>query len=302
MIDAGKKMNSGLKKDSICRRYSMNNAKQVNYVRWFEDLNSEDVGEVGGKNASLGEMVRALKKKHILVPDGFATTTTAYWAFIKKNQLQDKIIKRLKAYQQKEASLQKTGQAIRDLFKQGEMPEDVSQAITAAYKDLADRYEAKDVDVAARSSATAEDMPEASFAGQQESFLNVSGTDALLAACQKCMASLFTDRAIAYREEKGFEHMKVALSVGVQKDGPFRSGRFRGIVHPGHGFRISGCGSDQRGMGPWRELWFRGRSTRISTRFSSHFWKRTASIRSLKKHGVPRKRKWCMPKPGPPKT
>jgi pyruvate,water dikinase len=195
----------------------MNKAKQDNYVRWFEDLNSEDVGLVGGKNASLGEMVRALKNKNILVPDGFATTTKAYRAFIKKNQLQDKITKLLKKYQKKETSLKKTGQAIRNLFKQGEMPEDVSQAISSAYKDLAERYDAKDVDVAARSSATAEDMPDASFAGQQESFLNVTGTDALLAACKKCMASLFTDRAIAYREEKGFEHMKVALSVGVQK-------------------------------------------------------------------------------------
>jgi pyruvate, water dikinase len=195
----------------------MSNAKQDNYVRWFEDLNAEDVGQVGGKNASLGEMVRALKQKDILVPDGFATTTTAYRAFIEKNQMQDKITKLLKSYQQKEASLKKTGQAIRGLFRQGEMPDDVAQAICAAYKELAGRYDVKDVDVAARSSATAEDMPEASFAGQQESFLNVTGTDALLAACKKCLASLFTDRAIAYREEKGFEHMKVALSVGVQK-------------------------------------------------------------------------------------
>ncbi len=153
----------------------MNTAKQDNYVRWFEDLNSEDVGLVGGKNASLGEMDGALKNKNILVPEGFATTTTAYRAFIKKNQLQDKITKLLKGYQKKEASLKKTGQAILDLFKQGEMPEDVSQAISSAYEDLAERYDTKDVDVAARSSATAEDMPEASFAGQQESFLNVSG-------------------------------------------------------------------------------------------------------------------------------
>lgn len=195
----------------------MNTAKQDNYVRWFEDLNSEDVGRVGGKNASLGEMVRALKKKDIRVPDGFATTTTAFWAFIEKNQLQDKITKLLKTYQQKEASLQKTGQAIRDLFKQGEMPEDVAQAIFSAYKDLAGRYNVKEVDVAARSSATAEDMPKASFAGQQESFLNVTGEKALLTACKKCFASLFTDRAISYREEKGFDHLKVALSVGVQK-------------------------------------------------------------------------------------
>ncbi|MDT8379348.1 MAG: phosphoenolpyruvate synthase [Desulfotignum sp.] len=195
----------------------MNTAKQDKYVIWFEDLNSKDVGQVGGKNASLCEMVRALKKKDIFVPDGFATTTKAFWAFIEKNQMKDRITKLLKAYQQKETSLQKTGQAIRDLFKQGEMPEDVVQAISSAYKALSERYDAKDVDVAARSSATAEDMPDASFAGQQESFLNVTGTKALLAACKKCMASLFTDRAIAYREEKGFEHMKVALSVGVQK-------------------------------------------------------------------------------------
>jgi pyruvate, water dikinase len=190
---------------------------QNRYVRWFAELSSADLAQVGGKNASLGEMVSTLKQKDVNVPDGFATTTEAYRAFLEKNQLQDRLTALLKDHQQQKTSLKETGRSIRDLFMEGRMPEPVAHAIREAYRELGKRYNATDVDVAARSSATAEDMPEASFAGQQESFLNVTGEEALLQVCKKCFASLFTDRAIAYREEKGFEHMKVALSVGVQK-------------------------------------------------------------------------------------
>ncbi|SDB33544.1 phosphoenolpyruvate synthase [Desulfonatronum thiosulfatophilum] len=195
----------------------MNESRQDGYIRWFDDLSSNDVALVGGKNASLGEMITSLKEKDIRVPDGFATTTKAYRAFLAENDIEDRIKGLLGEYQQGKASLKDTGRSIRDLFKQGKMPGDVAEAIREAYRELGKRYDATDVDVAARSSATAEDMPEASFAGQQESYLNVTGEDDLLKVCQKCFASLFTNRAISYREEKGFEHMKVALSVGIQK-------------------------------------------------------------------------------------
>ncbi|GAB6058004.1 phosphoenolpyruvate synthase [Desulfonatronum parangueonense] len=195
----------------------MNESRQDGYVRWFDDLSSNDVPQVGGKNASLGEMIMALKEKDIRVPDGFATTTKAYRAFLAENDIEDRIKELLGEYQQGKSSLKDTGQSIRDLFKQGEMPAEVAESIRDAYRELGKRYDATDVDVAARSSATAEDMPEASFAGQQESYLNVTGEDDLLEVCKKCFASLFTNRAISYREEQGFEHMKVALSVGIQK-------------------------------------------------------------------------------------
>jgi pyruvate,water dikinase len=185
-------------------------------IRWFENLCVDDVPVVGGKNASLGEMIRSLKKEDIRVPDGFATTAEAYREFLHTNDLDQKIRSLLDDLQSGKQPLEKTGKAIRRLFARATFPDNVAQAIGEAYNRLAGRYE-EDVDVAARSSATAEDLPEASFAGQQETFLNVTGVDELLEACRKCYASLFTDRAISYRQEKGFDHMKVALSVGVQK-------------------------------------------------------------------------------------
>jgi pyruvate,water dikinase len=192
-------------------------AKENNYIRWFETLNSKDVPVVGGKNASLGEMIRRLKKEGIRVPDGFATTAKAYWEFLEANDLKGKIQSYLEEMEDGKRPLEKTGKSIRDLFLKGHFPEEIAEAIQNAYMELCKRYDTEEVDVAVRSSATAEDLPEASFAGQQETFLNVSGEEELLEACRKCYASLFTDRAIAYREEKGFDHMKVALSVGVQK-------------------------------------------------------------------------------------
>lgn len=187
------------------------------YIRWFENLGSDDVPVVGGKNASLGEMIRVLKDEGIRVPDGFATTADAYWAFLEANDITEKIRSHLEDLQSGDASLQRVGKMIRRLFRHGNSPEDIAEAIRKAYHELCARYEVDEVDVAVRSSATAEDLPEASFAGQQETFLNVTGEKELLEACRKCYASLFTDRAISYREEQGFDHMKVALSVGVQK-------------------------------------------------------------------------------------
>ena len=187
------------------------------YVRWFDTLNNTDVPLVGGKNASLGEMVRTLKDQGIPVPHGFATTATAYGEFLKANNLSGKIEALLKDWRQGAKSLEETGKAIRRLFLRSQYPQEIAAAISIAYHELGRRYNVSDVDVAVRSSATAEDLPDASFAGQQESFLNVTGDQELMEACRRCYASLFTDRAMVYRQEKGFDHLRVALSIGVQK-------------------------------------------------------------------------------------
>jgi len=187
------------------------------YIRWMEELSSDDVGIVGGKNASLGEMISALKERNIRVPGGFATTAEAYRVFIDENDLKKSIKSELKSFLEEDQSLEKTGKAIRKLFVKSDFPQAIDKEIAEAYRELCDREGKSEVDVAVRSSATAEDLPEASFAGQQETFLNISGEEELLEACRKCFASLFTDRAISYREEKGFDHLEVALSVGVQK-------------------------------------------------------------------------------------
>jgi pyruvate,water dikinase len=187
------------------------------YVRWFETLNNTDVSLVGGKNASLGELVHTLKDQGIPVPHGFATTALAYREFLKVNNLGPKIEALLKDWHQGAKSLVETGKAIRRLFLRSQYPQEITAAISLAYHELSRRYNVNDVDVAVRSSATAEDLPDASFAGQQESFLNVTGDHELIEACRRCYASLFTDRAMAYRHEKGFDHLRVALSIGVQK-------------------------------------------------------------------------------------
>jgi len=187
------------------------------YVRWLDNLTNDDVPVVGGKNASLGEMIGALKEEGVRVPGGFATTADAYRKFLEANELDDKLKSQLDKLNSEEQPLDKTGKAIRQMIRSGAFPESIAEAIRGAYREMADRYETDDVAVAVRSSATAEDLPEASFAGQQETYLNIMGQDDLLEACRKCYASLFTDRAIAYRQEHGFDHLDVALSVGVQK-------------------------------------------------------------------------------------
>lgn len=191
--------------------------KKTGYVQWFENLGSGDVARVGGKNASLGEMIRELKQKGIRVPDGFATTAEAYRSFLEHNDLTDRIEQELSQLRDEKESLSDAGEHIRRLFLHADFPEDMAQEIRSAYEELCRRYGTDDVGVAVRSSATAEDLPAASFAGQQASFLNIAGDRDLLDACRQCYASLFTNRAIGYREVKGFDHMKVALSVGVQK-------------------------------------------------------------------------------------
>jgi pyruvate, water dikinase len=187
------------------------------HLVWFEEVGATDVSMVGGKNANLGEMIRELKSEGINVPDGFATTDTAYLDFLEANALTSKIQAQLDDLRSRKKSLQEVGSAIRNMFVEAEFPADLAETIKSYYRELGKRYQSENLSVAVRSSGTAEDLPEASFAGQQETFLNVTGERALLDACKRCYASLFTDRAINYREDRGFAHMKIALSVGVQK-------------------------------------------------------------------------------------
>jgi pyruvate,water dikinase len=185
-------------------------------VLWFSDIRRRDVGTVGGKNASLGEMISQLKSAGIRVPGGFATTAKAYWDFIAANKLEGKIRRELANLEDDLTNVAKVGKAVRELILKGEFPPALIHAIPQAYGRMAEEL-GREPDVAVRSSATAEDLPEASFAGQLETFLNVCGEAHLLGACKRCFASLFTDRAISYRVNHGFDHMEVALSVGVQR-------------------------------------------------------------------------------------
>jgi pyruvate,water dikinase len=185
-------------------------------VVWFKDLKRTDVPRVGGKNASLGELIGSMQGE-VSVPPGFASTAQAYWEFVDANQLRPIIASTITGYRAGKLSLAETGHRLRAAFMQADFPESLHQALCDAYRQLSTSFKESATDVAVRSSATAEDLPDASFAGQQESFLNVVGEAKLLEACRRCYASLFTDRAISYRETKGFDHLKVALSIGVQK-------------------------------------------------------------------------------------
>ena len=191
--------------------------KEEALILWFEEVGTHDVGLVGGKNSSLGEMIQQLTSKGVSVPGGFATTAYAFRHFIASAGLEDKLravfadldVNNL-------VNLQERAKKARNLILDTPFPQDLQVAIAEAYGKMCGRY-GDDTDVAVRSSATAEDLPEASFAGQQETYLNVHGLWGVLESCHKCFASLFTDRAISYRQEKGFDHLAVALSVGVQK-------------------------------------------------------------------------------------
>ncbi len=187
------------------------------HVLWFENVGRGDVAKVGGKNSSLGEMVANLGSKGVQVPAGFATTADAYWHYVEANGLKQKITDALAKLAAGKMTLAETGAAVRAMFVQGEWPKETADAIRSHYAELCKRIGKDNADVAVRSSATAEDLPDASFAGQQETYLNIRGDKALLDACRRCYASLFTDRAISYRQIKGFDHMKVALSIGVQR-------------------------------------------------------------------------------------
>jgi pyruvate,water dikinase len=185
-------------------------------IKRFSDISLSDISLVGGKNASLGELYNQLTSKGVNVPNGFATTTHAYWKFLDENNILHSLTGILnKLDKQNFANLRETGMKARELILNGKLPEKLSEAIRQEYTHLYATHSL--TEVAVRSSATAEDLPTASFAGQHESFLNIKGEEQLLDAVHKCFASLFTDRAIKYREDHHFDHLKVALSVGIQK-------------------------------------------------------------------------------------
>ncbi|MDP2894822.1 MAG: PEP/pyruvate-binding domain-containing protein, partial [Sulfurimonas sp.] len=190
----------------------------MQYIRFFNELDINDVPSVGGKNASLGEMYQNLTPKGINIPNGFATTSDAYWLLLEENGIKEKIATILNDLDITDTkNLQERGLAVRKLILNSHLPKTLVNELLEAYKILSNEYGSQNIDVAVRSSATAEDLPDASFAGQQETFLNVNTKDGLLECVLKCFASLFTDRAISYRTSRSFSHFKVALSVGVQK-------------------------------------------------------------------------------------
>ncbi|SKB11959.1 phosphoenolpyruvate synthase [Planktothrix sp. PCC 11201] len=213
-------------------------AKEKAFVLWFDEVGISDIPSVGGKNASLGEMIRELTSQGVNVPNGFATTAYAYRYFIESAGLEKKLRELFADLDVEDMpNLRQRGKQARSLILDTPFPPELEAAITSAYKTLCERYStdgdfcnqfgdeykeeckrySNDVDVAVRSSATAEDLPDASFAGQQETYLNVYGEEGVLESCHKCFASIFTDRAISYRTIKNFDHFNVALSVGVQK-------------------------------------------------------------------------------------
>ena len=190
--------------------------KKHDFIKWYGEVGIADVPSVGGKNAALGEMYSNLVPLGVNVPDGFALTADAYRYFFKKTGLDEKIKEILSDINTHDIrNLQIRGKKIREVILKAILPQDLQDKVTEAYLQMEKKY-GENIDVAVRSSATAEDLPGASFAGQQETYLNVRGIDDVLTATKKCIASLFTDRAISYRTDKGFSHFDVALSVGVQ--------------------------------------------------------------------------------------
>ncbi|EIA38676.1 phosphoenolpyruvate synthase [Thermus parvatiensis] len=190
----------------------------MRWIRFFHEVGLEDVPLVGGKNASLGEMIRELSPLGVKVPGGFATTSEAYWYFLEHNGLKEAIAQELEGLDvENPTALQRASRRLRNLILKGEYPKDLREEILLAYRRLSEEAGEEEIPVAVRSSATAEDLPTASFAGQQESYLYVQGEEELLLHVKRAMASLFTARAISYRAHMGFDHLKVALSVGVQR-------------------------------------------------------------------------------------
>lgn len=195
--------------------------KSKNFILWFSEIGIDDVPMVGGKTASLGEMFRHLHDKGINIPNGFAITAYAYRYFLKYAGIEEEIKSVLKDLNTGDIhNLMRRGREVRDIIRHAEIPPDLTQAIYVAYDQLEKEFGKEgldDLDVAIRSSATAEDLPDASFAGQQDTFLNIRGKRGVLDACRNCFASLFTNRAISYRHDKGFGQFDVSLSIAVQK-------------------------------------------------------------------------------------
>ena len=191
--------------------------KDSAFILWFDQLEIDDVKYVGGKNASLGEMYRNLTPKGVRIPNGFAVTAHAYHYLLEKSGVKGKIREVLSDLNTSDLhNLQDRGYKVREIVRTAEFPPELRDAIIESYQHLSKQY-GENTDVAVRSSATAEDLPDASFAGQQETYLNIRGPEDLIIACKKCFASLFTDRAISYRVDKGFDHFSIGLSIGVQK-------------------------------------------------------------------------------------
>ena len=183
--------------------------KQHKFILWFNELGIEDVPLVGGKNASLGEMYRLLTPKGVSIPNGFAVTSYAYHYLIEKAGIKEQIkqlLKGLNTHNMKD--LAERGHRVRELIRHAEFPPELSKQIIESYQKLCKMYGSR-TDVAVRSSATAEDLPDASFAGQQETYLNIKGDLELISSCKNCFASLFTNRAISYRVDKGFDHFSI---------------------------------------------------------------------------------------------
>ncbi len=188
------------------------------YLKWLHEVELSDIPTVGGKNASLGEMIQNLGKLGVKVPGGFVVTVASYEAFIAHNVLDQKIRDIVAGLDVDDVeNIRRTGLAVRTLVKNGKFPEEIWKGILQRYDEMSQQYGQEATDVAVRSSATAEDLPDASFAGQQETFLNIRGHQDLISAVRNCFASLFTDRAIVYRESLGYDHFQVGLSVGIQK-------------------------------------------------------------------------------------
>lgn len=190
----------------------MKTSSPAPYIKWLGDIGVEDLPLVGGKTSSLGEMYRKLGAKGITIPNGFGITAAAYWAFLDENNLRGSIKTAIQAADLKNPDeLQAVGHKIRHSMIDAKLPASLERPMLEAFRKLMEGR--KDAGVAIRSSATAEDLPEASFAGQQETYLNVRTEELFLLSCKQCFASLFTDRAISYREHQGFDHFSIALSI-----------------------------------------------------------------------------------------
>lgn len=202
---------------AVIHEQSSQSSKEQSLVLWFDEVGISDIPLVGGKNASLGEMIQQLTSKGVNVPNGFATTAYAYRYFIHKAGLEEKLRSLFSDLDVEDVNnLRERGKKARSLLLHTPFPQELRAAIIEAYKQMCELY-GYETEVAVRSSATAEDLPDASFAGQQDTYLHIQGVKSVLGACHRCFASLFTDRAISYRHLRNFDHFEVALSVGIQK-------------------------------------------------------------------------------------
>ena len=266
------------------------------YVLPFGEVGLGAIGEVGGKNASLGELIAALGPAGVRVPDGFAITAAAFRLHLAEAGLDRSIYAELDRLDLRDvAALATVARGIRERVAAAPLPAAVAVQLEAAYRALSARYGEPLTDVAVRSSATAEDLPSASFAGQQESYLNVRGSEALDRAVRSCFASLFTDRAIVYRVQNGFRHRDVALSVGDPEDGAERPRVGRRHLHARHRERLPRRRADHRRLGPRRDRGARAASARTSSGSTSRRCV-TGTARSCGARSRRRRSSWCTPK------